>query len=112
VLRHYELASGHLAQTKGYEYYGRMSEIARDKGGADALTEFFLNLQIWGTPEQCVERILEVRRRVGCDTFVGAFSYGGMPYDEAERNLRLFAREVMPVLRAIDEPVETRTALS
>ena len=26
-------------------------------------------------------------------------SYAGMPYDEAERNLRLFAREVLPVLR-------------
>jgi alkanesulfonate monooxygenase SsuD/methylene tetrahydromethanopterin reductase-like flavin-dependent oxidoreductase (luciferase family) len=112
VLRHYELASGHLAQTKGYEYYGRMSEIARDKGGADALTEFFLSLQVWGTPEQCIERILDIRRRVGCDTFVGAFSYGGMPYDEAERNLRLFAREVLPVLRDLDEAPESRRASS
>ncbi len=45
-------------------------------------------------------------------TFVGAFSYGGMPYDEAERNLRLFAREVMRALRAVDEPAGTRRALS
>jgi alkanesulfonate monooxygenase SsuD/methylene tetrahydromethanopterin reductase-like flavin-dependent oxidoreductase (luciferase family) len=89
-----------------------MSEIARDKGGADALTEFFLSLQVWGTPEQCIERILDIRRRVGCDTFVGAFSYGGMPYDEAERNLRLFAREVLPVLRDLDEAPESRRASS
>jgi alkanesulfonate monooxygenase SsuD/methylene tetrahydromethanopterin reductase-like flavin-dependent oxidoreductase (luciferase family) len=102
VLRHYELASDHLKGTKGYEYYGRMSEIAREKGGPDALTEFFLNLQIWGTPEQCIERILDVRARVGCDTFVGVFSYAGMPYEEAERNMRLFSRTVMPALQALD----------
>jgi alkanesulfonate monooxygenase SsuD/methylene tetrahydromethanopterin reductase-like flavin-dependent oxidoreductase (luciferase family) len=102
VLRHYELAGDHLKGTKGYEYYGRMSEIAREKGGPDALTEFFLNLQIWGTPEQCIEKILDVQRRVGCDTFVGVFSYAGMPHDEAERNVRLFARAVMPALRELD----------
>ncbi len=112
VLRHYELAAGHLAQTKGYEYYGRMSEIARERGGADALTEFFLNLQVWGTPEQCFERIVDIRARMGADTFVGCFSYAGMPYDEAERNLRLFAREVMPELRKLgaEEPREQARA--
>jgi len=102
VLRHYELASGHLKHTKGYEYYGRMSEIAREKGGTDALTEFFLNLQVWGTPAQCIEKILDIRTRMGCDTFVGVFSYAGMPWEEAERNVRLFAREVMPALQALD----------
>jgi alkanesulfonate monooxygenase SsuD/methylene tetrahydromethanopterin reductase-like flavin-dependent oxidoreductase (luciferase family) len=108
VLRHYELAAGHLSKTKGYEYYGRLSEIAREKGGTDALTEFFVNLQIWGTPEQCLEKIIDVRTRMGADTFVGVFSYAGMPYDEAERNVRLFAKRVMPELQALD--AETRDA--
>lgn len=99
VLRHYEFAGEHLAKTVGYEFYARMSEMVRDS--ADAVTEFFLGLQIWGTPAQCLERILDIRGRVGCDTFVGAFSYAGMPYDEAERNMRLFARTVMPELKAI-----------
>ena len=34
--------------------------------------------------------------------FVGVFSYAGMPYDEAERNLRFFAKEVMPELQKLD----------
>ena len=110
VLRHYELASGHLKQTKGYEYYARMSEIAREKGGTDALSEFFLNLQVWGTPAQCIEKILDIRSRVGCDTFVGVFSYAGMPGEEAERNVRLFAREVMPALQTLDG--EARASVS
>jgi alkanesulfonate monooxygenase SsuD/methylene tetrahydromethanopterin reductase-like flavin-dependent oxidoreductase (luciferase family) len=108
VLRHYELAAGHLSKTKGYEYYGRLSEIAREKGGTDALTEFFLSLQIWGTPAQCIEKIVDVRTRMGADTFVGVFSYAGMPYDEAERNLRLFAKSVMPALQSLD--ADTRDA--
>jgi len=33
---------------------------------------------------------------VGNDHYVGVFSYAGMPPDEAERNLRLFAAEVLP----------------
>jgi alkanesulfonate monooxygenase SsuD/methylene tetrahydromethanopterin reductase-like flavin-dependent oxidoreductase (luciferase family) len=111
VLRHYELTGDHLAKTKGYEYYGRMSEIAREHGGADALTEFFLNLQVWGTPEQCYERVLDIRARVGCDTFVGAFSYAGMPWDDVERNVNLFAHEVMPELKKVGgEQPEARQA--
>ena len=101
VMRHYELVGDHLQKTVGYEYYAKLQEIARAKGGSDALTEFFLDLQVWGTPEQCVERIVEFRRRTGCESFVGVFGYAGMPIDEAERNMRLFARGVMPRLKAL-----------
>ena len=104
VLRHYELAAGHLSRTKGYEYYGRLSEIAREKGGTDALSEFFLSLQVWGTPAQCVEKMGDIRARVGCDTFIGVFSYAGMPPDEAERSMRLFARTVLPELKRLGDP--------
>jgi alkanesulfonate monooxygenase SsuD/methylene tetrahydromethanopterin reductase-like flavin-dependent oxidoreductase (luciferase family) len=109
VLRHYELTSDHLTKTKGYEYYGRMSEIA-SSNGADALSEFFLSLQIWGTPEQCYERIVDVRQRVGCDTFNAVFSYAGMPVEDAEKSMRLFARDVMPQLKKLGAPGEARQA--
>jgi hypothetical protein len=70
--------------------------------GTDKVIDYFLNLQIWGTPEQCYAKILDVRGRVGNESFVGVFSYAGMPYDEAERNMRLFAREVMPQLKKVE----------
>jgi hypothetical protein len=113
VMRHYELVGDHLARTVGYEYYAKLQEIARTKGGIDALTEFFLDLQVWGTPEQCFEKILDIRRRTGCGTYVGVFSYAGMPMQEAERNMRLFARTVMPRLQALaDEPTRAAAAQS
>ena len=100
VLDHYNFQGDHLAKTKGYEYYGKMAEKIATYG-TDKVIDFFMNLQVWGTPAECYEKIVEVRRRVANDTFVGVFSYAGMPYDEAERNMRLFSREVMPELKTI-----------
>ncbi len=101
VLDHYNFGSDYLAKTKGYEYYGKMADKIQTYG-ADSVTDFFVDLQISGTPEQCYEQILDVRRRVGNEHFVGVFSYAGMPYDEAERNMRLFAKEVMPQLQKLE----------
>jgi alkanesulfonate monooxygenase SsuD/methylene tetrahydromethanopterin reductase-like flavin-dependent oxidoreductase (luciferase family) len=100
VLDHYNFASDHLAKTKGYEYYGKMSEKIAQYG-TDKVIDYFMNLQVWGTPEQCYQKILDIHARTGNSHFVGVFSYAGMPWDEAERNLRLFAREVMPELQKL-----------
>jgi hypothetical protein len=32
------------------------------------------------------------------------FSYAGMPLDEADRSMKLFAREVMPELKKLPPP--------
>ena len=103
VVKHYEFLDTHLTRTKGYEGYGRMQEIVGAPGGVDAMTEFFLNLQVWGTPEQCYEKILEIRGLTGAAAYNGVFSYAGMPYDDAERSMRLFARDVLPRLQALDD---------
>jgi alkanesulfonate monooxygenase SsuD/methylene tetrahydromethanopterin reductase-like flavin-dependent oxidoreductase (luciferase family) len=99
VVKHYELIGDHLTKMRGYEAYSRMQELASAPGGLDAMLDFFVNLQIWGTPEQCYERILDVQRRTAAEAFNGVFSYAGMPYDIAEANMRLFATEVMPELK-------------
>jgi len=99
VVRHYEIVGDHLAKMKGYEAYGKMQEMANAPGGVEALTEFFLNLQVWGTPEQCYEKILDIQRRTGAEAYTAVFSYAGMPYDIAEASTRLFAAEVAPELR-------------
>lgn len=99
VVRHYELVGDHLTKMRGYEGYKSMQERATRPGGVDELVDFFLGLQVWGTPEQCYEKIVDNQRRTGGEAFVGVFSYAGMPYDMAEANLRLFASEVMPELK-------------
>ena len=102
VVEHYEIVGEHLKHTKGYETYARMQEIASADGGVDAMIEFFLGIQVYGTPEQCFERIMAIREITGLGAYNGVFSYAGMPYDEVERGMRLFAKEVMPRLKAIE----------
>jgi alkanesulfonate monooxygenase SsuD/methylene tetrahydromethanopterin reductase-like flavin-dependent oxidoreductase (luciferase family) len=105
VVRHYELVGDHLTKMKGYEAYKDMQERASAPGGVDQMVEFFLSLQVYGTPEQCYEKIIDTQRRTGSEAFVGVFSYGGMPYDVAEHSLRTFSNEVIPELRRV-VPVE------
>ena len=105
VLKHYQFAGEHMKTTKGYEYYGKMSDKIRQYG-TDGATEFFLNLQVWGTPEMCYEKIVDVSNRTGADGFVGVFSYAGMPWDVANASMRLFARAVLPELRKLKPTAE------
>ena len=100
VLDHYQFGGEHMKTMKGYEYYAKMTDKIHTYGD-DKVIDFFVDLQVWGTPEQCYDKILDVHRRVGNDHFVGVFSYAGMPAAEAERNMRLFAAEVMPALQRL-----------
>src|SRR5262249_48121393 len=68
---HSGLVGDHLRQTRGYESYGRMQEIATAAGGIDALVDFFLGIQVWGTPDECYRKILEIRRITGAESFTG-----------------------------------------
>ena len=46
------------------------------------------------------------REVLGGDSFVGVFRFGGMLPEEAERSMRLFAREVMPELKQVSPAAE------
>jgi alkanesulfonate monooxygenase SsuD/methylene tetrahydromethanopterin reductase-like flavin-dependent oxidoreductase (luciferase family) len=102
VIRHYELVGDHLTKMRGYESYKTMQERMSAPGGADQMVDFFLGLQVWGTPEQCHDKIVATVDRLGAEAFVSVFSYAGMPYDDAERSMRLFAAEVMPALKQFE----------
>ena len=62
-----------------------------------------MNLQIFGTPDECYNRIIEFSERTGAERFVGVFSYSGMPWEESERNMRLFSDKVLPRLRTAEQ---------
>jgi alkanesulfonate monooxygenase SsuD/methylene tetrahydromethanopterin reductase-like flavin-dependent oxidoreductase (luciferase family) len=113
VLDHYQFQGDHLARTKGYEYYGKMAEKIAQYG-TDTVVDYFMNLQVWGTPEQCYEKILDIHARTGNSHYIGVFSYAGMPYEAAEQNMRLFAREVMPALKklGVESPAADRVPVA
>ena len=99
---HYHFSDGHLATVKGYESYGKMAKTyakMKDDTYRDKATQFYVSIQIVGTPQDCLDQIAELQRLTGTDHLVTEFSFGGMPHEEAEVNMRLFADKVMPVLR-------------
>ncbi|HVM52227.1 MAG TPA: hypothetical protein VM262_03430 [Acidimicrobiales bacterium] len=54
-------------------------------GGAEKLTEFYVGLQPWGTPEQVYDKVVAFADIVASDSHVGVFRYGGMARDDGER---------------------------
>ena len=100
--RHYKFSDGHLASVKGYEFYGGMAKTyakMQDESYRRKATEFYVKIQIVGTPDDCIQQIGELQRVTGLDHLVTEFGYGGMPHEEAQLNMRLFADRVMPVLQ-------------
>jgi len=99
VLGHYELAGDHFKSAKGYESYGAAVDLLRAIG-KEAQLDAYLAVQIWGTPEMCIEKIEQRREVVGELDLTCCFRYAGLPYAEAERSMRTFAEKVMAPLRA------------
>jgi alkanesulfonate monooxygenase SsuD/methylene tetrahydromethanopterin reductase-like flavin-dependent oxidoreductase (luciferase family) len=100
---HYHFSDGHLSTVKGYESYGKMARTyAKINESAETrrkATDFYVGIQILGTPKDCLEKIAELQRCTGMDHLVTEFSFGGLPHEEAEVNMRLFADKVMPTLQ-------------
>ncbi|HWD57981.1 MAG TPA: LLM class flavin-dependent oxidoreductase [Stellaceae bacterium] len=100
---HYHFSDGHLSTVKGYESYGKMArtyaKINESAETKQKATDFYVSIQIVGTPKDCLDQIAELRRCTGMDHLVTEFSFGGLPHEVAEVNMRLFADRVMPVLQ-------------
>lgn len=110
ALRHYELLGTHLRGIKGYEAYGAQQDALRKDASPFKLG--FYRTHPWGTPEETVERATELAHAFGTDELMFIFKYGAMPMAEAEKSMRLFAREVMPALRKLNPKPLTLDSVS
>jgi len=96
---HYEFLGDHFKTVKGYDAYQQKAEIAR-KAGMEGAVNGFMQAASWGTPDKILRGLEDRRRLVGDYELNVAFRFGGTPYDVAERGLKLFAKEVLPVLKS------------
>ncbi len=97
VMEHYELESEHFKQAKGYESYGSAVDLLRAIG-LEKLCDMYLAVNVWGTPDQIVERLHARREVIGDHDLTCCFRYAGLPMADAEASMRLFAAEVLPAL--------------
>ncbi|MEI9930301.1 MAG: LLM class flavin-dependent oxidoreductase [Rhizomicrobium sp.] len=98
--KHYELTDSHLKDMKGYEYYGKITQRIEGHGDEVQAAQY-AELQVYGTPKQCVDRIAEMRDNLGCQDFNAIFSFGGLSREEAMRNMKSFSEKVKPRLQAM-----------
>jgi alkanesulfonate monooxygenase SsuD/methylene tetrahydromethanopterin reductase-like flavin-dependent oxidoreductase (luciferase family) len=101
TVEHYRFADVSFADIEGYEYYAGLARNI-EKHGLEKFNGFLADLQVWGTPEQVTDKLLDYVRRTDAGAVLTTLSYGGMPPELAKRNYDLFASEVLPALHAHD----------
>src|SRR5205814_9114861 len=75
---HYHFSDGHLATVKGYEFYGKMTKTyskMKDPGFRQKATEFYVKIQVVGTPDDCLQQLAELRRLTGVGHLATEFGY-------------------------------------
>jgi alkanesulfonate monooxygenase SsuD/methylene tetrahydromethanopterin reductase-like flavin-dependent oxidoreductase (luciferase family) len=100
ALRHYEFLGTHLKNIKGYETYAAGAEMLRADPGS--FVRGFLKDHPVGTPDQVIKQTRHLAETFGASEIMFIFKYGAIPMAEAEKSMRLFAKEVIPALREID----------
>lgn len=97
---HYEFLGEHFKAVKGYGGYQQKAEFARKTGGdLTGAVDNFMKAACWGTPDRILRSLEERRNVVGDFELNVAFRFGGTPMSVAEEGLKLFAKEVLPVLK-------------
>jgi alkanesulfonate monooxygenase SsuD/methylene tetrahydromethanopterin reductase-like flavin-dependent oxidoreductase (luciferase family) len=98
VIKHYEMQSEKFGTWKSYESYRQINKFIA-KHGIDGAALDFAKLMPWGTPDMVLEKLKFIRDTIDARGFMLNFSYAGMPFDEVERNLKCFAKHVLPEVK-------------
>lgn len=97
---HYEFLGEHFKAVKGYGGYQQKAEFARKTGGdLTGAVDNFMKAASWGTPDRILRELEKRRELVGDFELNVSFRFGGTPMSVAEESLKLFAKEVLPVLK-------------
>jgi alkanesulfonate monooxygenase SsuD/methylene tetrahydromethanopterin reductase-like flavin-dependent oxidoreductase (luciferase family) len=100
VIKHYDFAGEHWRDTKGYEAYQVGADMIREAGMENAASGF-ADCQVWGTPEQCVEKYRRRLEVLGPHEAGIAPSFGGLPFDKVRASLKLLGEQVVPELHEL-----------
>jgi alkanesulfonate monooxygenase SsuD/methylene tetrahydromethanopterin reductase-like flavin-dependent oxidoreductase (luciferase family) len=100
VVKHYDFAGEHFDKIKGYQSYGEGARRFRDEG-VDKVVNDFVDLQLWGTPDEILEKLRATKSMVGdFETNVVA-AYAEMDPADLLASHELFAKEVIPNLSSL-----------
>ncbi|MBV1931089.1 MAG: LLM class flavin-dependent oxidoreductase [Porticoccaceae bacterium] len=97
AMTHYEMKGEHFDTIKGYEHYGRSAVAMREN--SDRVTEQYVEQQIYGTPDECLQRLRAIEDIVGPIELNCFSTYAGMDYEDVKKSMTLFAEQALPALK-------------
>ena len=84
-----------------FKRHGRVAKISGAEADFDALAA--RGKGVAGTPETVIRFLTKRLRTTGANYCVNRFAFGDIAQEEAQRSIQLFARDVVPALRAMEE---------
>jgi alkanesulfonate monooxygenase SsuD/methylene tetrahydromethanopterin reductase-like flavin-dependent oxidoreductase (luciferase family) len=103
ALKNYSLSEkGAFDNVKGYENYAKMYVAPED---TEAYVANFSRSAVTGTPQMILDRLWELKEIYQPQGFFPHVYFGGMPQDEARKNMHLFAEKVLPELKSWEADV-------
>jgi len=99
IIKHYEIMGEHFKDAKGYEHYATASDLFKQVG-LEVAADVYCSVQTWGTPQMILEKLRWRQELIGGFELNLISNYGGMPFEEAEKSIRLFASEVLPEVQS------------
>lgn len=105
----YKFGNKEFAKIEGYEYYAALAKSI-EKNGIEKFNEFLADLQVWGRPEEVIEKLSLMKERFDVGQFIIYSQFGDMPFEVGRGNYELIARKVLPALKDLDISVETKSA--
>jgi alkanesulfonate monooxygenase SsuD/methylene tetrahydromethanopterin reductase-like flavin-dependent oxidoreductase (luciferase family) len=114
VIRLYEIGTDHFAtgssnaeyQTQGSDYGDGTAEDAKE-----VLTKKLLRDGIWGTPEQCVEKVIDIHETADPSELILFLGTGSMTGSQVQNAMRLFGEKALPRLAHLRTPREAVAAV-
>ena len=98
AIRNYHLDTpGVFPTIRGYEHYEKMV-LAPE--AIEPYVEDFSKGAVTGTPQMILERMWELKEIFRPQGFFPHVHFGGMPKEEARKNIHLFAEKVLPELKS------------
>lgn len=116
VALHYGFADpSNFVGVKGYEAYANRAAgatavlaaavTAGDPNSKPKTPGYHQSNLMIGTPDEVIRRISAAQKACSFSEITIVGQFGTMPYDEAERSTRLFAKEVLPIVQKMDAPL-------
>jgi alkanesulfonate monooxygenase SsuD/methylene tetrahydromethanopterin reductase-like flavin-dependent oxidoreductase (luciferase family) len=97
AVKNYGMAEDDFGTNKGNEFYKKM-RIDPDK--IEEMAEVTAKVMPAGTPTEVLEQLERINNDLSLQGFFPHFHFGGMPREEARRNMRLFAEKCLPEVQS------------